>query len=111
MAQSSWKLQFADEVSEQANLVMGQFKTTEPRLAEIRANEREDEVCRQVMTYCLEGWSTYPYLPGTLKAYWQVQNRTDYPTGTFVERSETHHSRLHAAGNVRQVTGRPPGRG
>jgi len=55
--------QFAEEVSEQANLVMVQIPATETHLAEIRACQREDDVCRQVMIYCLEGWPTFPSLP------------------------------------------------
>ena len=66
--------QFAEEVSEQANLVIGQVPATETRLAEISANQQEDELFRQVMTYCLEGWPTFVSLPGTPKLYWQVQN-------------------------------------
>ena len=53
---------------------MGQITATETRLAAIRACQQEDEVCRQVMTYCLEGWPTFPSLSGTLKPYWQIQN-------------------------------------
>ena len=77
--------QLAEEVSEQANLVMGQIPATETRLAEIRACQREGEVCRQVMTYCLEGWPTFPSLPGTLTPYWQVQNELTIQQGLLLK--------------------------
>ena len=55
--------QFAEEVSEQVNLIMVQIPATETRLAKIRTCQREDDVCRQVMIYCLEGWPIFPSLP------------------------------------------------
>ena len=54
-------------------------------MAEIRACQREDEVCRQVMAYCLEGWPTFPSLPGTLKPYWQVQNELTIQQGLLLK--------------------------
>ena len=44
-----------DEVTAQANLVVGALPATEKRLAEIRARQLKDDVCRQVMRYCAEG--------------------------------------------------------
>ena len=38
--------QSAEEVSEQANLIMGHIPAKETRFAEIRACQREDAVCR-----------------------------------------------------------------
>ena len=61
--------QFTEEVSQQANLVMGKIPATVTRLAEIRASQQEDEICRQVTTYCLEGKQAFPSLPGTLNPH------------------------------------------
>ena len=56
-----------DEVTAQANLVMGALPATEKCLAEIRARQLEDDVCRQVMRYCAEGWPSHPSLPSVLR--------------------------------------------
>ena len=52
-----------DEVTAQANLVVGALPATEKRLAEIRARQLEDDMFRQVMRYCAEGWPSHPSLP------------------------------------------------
>ena len=64
----------ADELTAQANLVVGGLPATEERLSEIRARQLEDDVCRQVMRYSAEGWPSHPPLPSVLRPYWQVQN-------------------------------------
>ena len=50
-------------------------------------------------------------MPGTLKPYRQRQNELTYPTETFVKRSETRNFQPNEAGDVTQVTRRPPERG
>ena len=63
-----------DEVTAQANLVVGALPATEKHLVEIRSRQLEDDVCRQFMRYCAEGWPSHPSLPSVLRPYWQVQN-------------------------------------
>ena len=70
-----------DEVTAQANLIAGALLATEKRLAEIRARQLEDDVCRQVMRYCTEGWPGHPCLPTVLRPYWQVQNELTIQNG------------------------------
>ena len=55
-------LLLADEVTAQANLAVGALPATEKRLAEIRARQLEDDVCRQVMRYGAEGWPSHTSL-------------------------------------------------
>ena len=62
-----------DEVTAQANLVVGALPATEKRLTEIRARQLENDVCRHVMRYCAEGWPSHPTFPSILRPYWQVQ--------------------------------------
>ena len=76
---------FADEVTAQANLVVGALPATEKRLAEIRARQLEDDVCRQVMRYCAEGWPSHPSLPSVLRPYWQVQNELKIQNGLLLK--------------------------
>ena len=34
---------------------------------ECRARQLDDDVCRQVMRYCADGWHSHPYLPSVLR--------------------------------------------
>ena len=70
-----------DEVTAQANMVVGAFPATDKCLAEIRARQLEADVCRQVMRYCADGWPSYPSLPSVLRPYWQVQNELTIQNG------------------------------
>ena len=58
-----------DEVTAQANLVVGALPATEKSLAEIKARQLEYDVCRQVMRYYAEGWPSRPSLPSVLRPY------------------------------------------
>ena len=60
---------FTDEVSAQASLVVSEIPATETCLADIRARQQDEEVCRQVMRYYLEGWPSHPSLPSSLRLY------------------------------------------
>ena len=64
----------SDEVTAQANMVVGALPATEKRLAEIRARQLEVDVCRQVLRCGAEGWPNHPSLPSVLRPYWQVQS-------------------------------------
>ena len=74
-----------DEVTAQANLVVGALPATEKRLAEISARQLEDDVCQQVMRYCAEGWPSHPCLPSVLRPYWQVQNEFTIQNGLLLK--------------------------
>ena len=86
----------ADELTAQANLVVGGLPATEKRLAETRARQLEDDVCRQVMRYCAEGWPSHPSLPTVLRPYWQVQN------DLTIQNGQARNPNMHAAGNAGQ---------
>ena len=67
---------------------MGGLPATEKRLAEIRARQLEDDVCRRVMRYCAEGWPSHPSLSSVLRAlrpYWQVQNELTIQNGLLLK--------------------------
>ena len=74
-----------DEVTAQANLVVDALPATETRLAEIRARQLEDDVCRQVMRYCADCWSSHPSLPSVLRLYWQMQNELTIQNGLLLK--------------------------
>ena len=76
-----------DEVTAQAILVVGALPETQKRLAENRARQLEDDVCRQVMRNCAEGWPSHPSLPLLLRPYWQVQNDLTIQNGLLLRGS------------------------
>ena len=84
-----------DEVTAQANLVVGASPTKEKLLAEIRARQLEDYVCRKVMRYCAEGLPSHPSLPSVLRLNWRVQ--IDF---TIQKWGQASHPDMHAAGNA-----------
>ena len=43
---------------------------TEDRLEDFRTQQQQDEITRQLITYCSEGWPEKSQLPGPLKVYW-----------------------------------------
>ena len=47
--------------------------TTERRLDETRLQQDEDEVCRKLKEYCIEGWPDKSQLTTPLKPYWQYR--------------------------------------
>ena len=77
--------QFLDEVTAQAELVVSSIPATERRLAEVRDSQQQDEVCRQVAQYCLEGWPSHPSLPSVLRPYWQVQGELTIQNGLLLK--------------------------
>ena len=75
-----------DEVTAQANLVVGALPATEKRLADITARQLEDDMCRrQVMRYCTDCWPSHPSLPSVLRPYWQVQNELTIHNGRLLK--------------------------
>ena len=85
-----------DEETAQANLAVGASHSTEKLLTEIRARQLEDDVCRQVMRYCAEGWPSHPPLPSVLRPYWPVQ--TDLMIQNWLLLKGSGSSSRHACG-------------
>ena len=79
------ELRFIDKVAAHAYFVMDQIPPTVKRLAEIRARQQEDEVCRRVMRYCSEGWPSHPSLLTVLRPYWQCQHQLSIQNGILLK--------------------------
>ena len=43
---------------------------TDNRLEDFKSQQQQDEITRQLITYCSEGWPEKSQLPGPLKVYW-----------------------------------------
>ena len=92
-----------DEVAAQANLAVGWLHATEKRLADIRARQLEDDVCRQVMPYCAEGWASHLSLPSVLRPYWQVHDELTTQNVLLHKWGQARNPDMHAAGNAGQA--------
>lgn len=58
---------------------------TESRLEELRSQQQQDEVTRQLMTYCTEGWPDRFHLPGPLKPYWPEKDDLNIQQGLLMK--------------------------
>ena len=93
-----------DEVTAQANLVGGALPATEKRLAEIRALQLEDDVCRQIMRYVLcGGLAQPPILAIGVEAVLASAERFDYPQRATPQGGQARNPDMHAAGNAGQA--------
>ena len=63
-----------EEIELYVNSVLSEVPASDKRLEEIRERQREDEVCRQMVTYCKDGWPERASCPEALKAYWSERN-------------------------------------
>ena len=98
------EVRLSDEVAARVSLVVSDIPATEGRLSEIRESRRQDEVCRQVMLYCAEGWPTLPSLPSVQRPYWQVQGELTIQQG----RCPTSCASRHEAGHCGHASRGPP---
>ena len=58
------------EVKAFVDSIVKYLLTTENRLEELRSQQQQDEVTKQLMSYCTEGWPEKSHLPGPLQPYW-----------------------------------------
>ena len=81
----------------------GALPTTAKRLAEVRARQLEDDVCRQAMRYCAECLPSYPSL--RVGAVLLVSaERFDDPERPTPQSGQARNPDMHAAGNAGQAT-------
>ena len=58
---------------------------TEDRLEELRCQEQEDEVTKQIMEYSSTQWSDRSRLPGPLKPYWPERSELTIQRGLLMK--------------------------
>ena len=58
---------------------------TEDRLKDFRTQQQQDEITRQLITYCSEGWPEKSQLPGPLKVHWPERNDLTVQQGLLVK--------------------------
>ena len=58
------------DVQAYVDSIVKYLPATEDRLEDFRSQQQQDEITRQLITYCSEGWPEKSQLPGPLKVYW-----------------------------------------
>ena len=58
------------DVQAYVDSIVKYLPATEDRLEDFRTQQQQNEVTRQLITYCSEGWPEKCQLPGPLKVYW-----------------------------------------
>ena len=56
-------------IEEVVNTLLLKNKSVE----KVRVHQQEDEVCRNILMYCREGWPERHLCPGSIRIYWQHQ--------------------------------------
>ena len=54
-------------------------------MEELRRQQREDEVCKQLIKYCESEWPERSQLPGSLKAYWSERSKLTVQDGLLMK--------------------------
>ena len=62
-----------EEVEAFVNVVMHGMPATDQRIEQIKKQQLEDDVCREVTKYVKEGWPSKENIKGIVQQYWQHQ--------------------------------------
>ena len=73
------------DVQAYVDSIVKYLPATESRLEELRSQKQQDEVTRQLMTYCTEGWPGRFHLPGPLKPYWPGRDELNIQQGLLMK--------------------------
>ena len=73
------------DVKAYVDSVVKYLPTTENRLEELRCQQQQDEVTRQLVTYCYEGWPDRSHLPGPLNSFWPERSELTIQQGLLMK--------------------------
>ena len=74
-----------NEVKAYVDSVFRYLPATKDRLEELRCQQQEDEVTKQIMEYSSTQWPERSQLPGPLKPYWPERNELTIQQGLFMK--------------------------
>ena len=75
------------EVDAYVRLVIGSLPATEKHLEDIRSHQERDEVCRQLISFCLNGWPEKSQLKGPVKKFHAVSSQLSVEDGLLMRGS------------------------
>ena len=73
------------DVQAYVDSIVKYLPATEDRLEDFRTRQQQDEVTRQLITYCSEGWPEKSQLPGPLKVYWPERSDLTVQQGLLMK--------------------------
>ena len=76
-----------EEAEVYVRYVLQSLPATEKKLAEIREEQEKDTECKQLVTYCLEGWPLKHQLYGPIKKYYYVAAELSVQNGLLLRGS------------------------
>ena len=77
-------LELEQETTAFVQLVVQSLPATEKRLQEIKAHQQEDEVCKQLMSFVINGWPHKSQLKGPVKKYYSVSSELSVIDGLLL---------------------------
>ena len=73
------------DVQAYVDVIVKYLPATEDRLEDFRTQQQHDEIKRQLITYCSEGWPEKPQLPSPLKVYWPERSDLTVQQGLLMK--------------------------
>ena len=73
------------DVQSYVDSIVKYLPATEDRLEDFRTQQQQDEITRQFITYCPEGWPERSQLPGPLKVYWPERSDLTVQQGLLMK--------------------------
>jgi len=80
---------FAGEVDAYVQTMVSSLPATEKRLEEVTVHQQQDSVCRQIATYCLQGWPNKSELPKGVWPFHSIAGELSVPVD---ERQSSYYS-------------------
>lgn len=72
------------EINIYVNSVMSNLPASDTRLEQIRLHQQEDETCRLLISYCLDGWPDRSQLHGIINQYWPFHSEITVVDGILL---------------------------
>lgn len=73
------------DVQAYVDSIVKYLPATEDRLEDFKTLQQQDEITKQIITYCSEGWAEKSQLPGPLKVYWPERSDLTVQQGLLMK--------------------------
>ena len=84
---TSAKGDLQDEINLYVDSIISGLPASDKRLQEIRERQEEDDVCRQIMVYCQEGWPDRNRTPGAVRPFWSEKDEITVVKGLLMKKT------------------------
>ncbi len=73
-----------EETKSYVQSIMSTLPASDQRMEQIRLNTMEDDICRQIMSYCEDGWPEKHMIKGVMKAYYPYKSSLTVEEGIIM---------------------------